>query len=246
MYKLVMAAAALLATHASADCVVDGVDLATAVGRTEGFTFTRDKYTYYINVCREMPDVPTGCANQPDIATCQYDPTIGLGYEMGAYHSAMASKTGTGYTVQYPSVNSVGVDRQATLEITCAKDATPGITDITEGLPGITPSSYTIKITSPCKAVPGGGASTSDDGGWSFGDVMCLLVPLFLALYFVGGFIYLKFVAKKESIGECIIHKDFWMAIPGLVIDGCRFIRTKACGDGTTGGATAGSDYDRL
>ena len=54
---------------------------------------------------------------------------------------------------------------------------------------------------------------------------MCLVIPLALFLYFLGGFLFLKVVKKTEGVVEAIPNKDFWVSIPGLVVDGTRFIR---------------------
>eukprot|EP00770_Monocercomonoides_exilis_P015936 MONOS_15886.1-p1 / transcript=MONOS_15886.1 / gene=MONOS_15886 / organism=Monocercomonoides_exilis_PA203 / gene_product=unspecified product / transcript_product=unspecified product / location=Mono_scaffold01391:9482-9935(-) / protein_length=73 / sequence_SO=supercontig / SO=protein_coding / is_pseudo=false len=52
---------------------------------------------------------------------------------------------------------------------------------------------------------------------------MLIILSVLLVLYFAAGIPIMKFGLKKEGI-EIIPFVRFWLAVPGLVIDGVKFI----------------------
>jgi hypothetical protein len=48
-------------------------------------------------------------------------------------------------------------------------------------------------------------------------------------VYFVGGFIFLRFVKHREG-GDAIPNREFWADLPGLVKDGIMFVINKIRG----------------
>ncbi|KAH7827698.1 uncharacterized protein MONOS_4047 [Monocercomonoides exilis] len=59
--------------------------------------------------------------------------------------------------------------------------------------------------------------------GLSFGSVMLIIFSVLLFLYFAAGIPIWKFALKKEGI-EIIPFVGFWKMLPGLVVDGIKFI----------------------
>ena len=68
--------------------------------------------------------------------------------------------------------------------------------------------------------------ATGSSGGSS--DIVALVILLVLVcavvLYFAGGAVYQKKVHDPQSAREYVIHNSFWCALPGMVVDGCKFI----------------------
>ena len=66
-------------------------------------------------------------------------------------------------------------------------------------------------------------SSSSSGGGLSFGSIVLIIIAVLVVLYFAVGIPVMIFVFKKTGI-EIIPFVSFWMMIPGLVLDGCKFI----------------------
>lgn len=61
------------------------------------------------------------------------------------------------------------------------------------------------------------------DGGFDYGWVFVIIVLVGAFLYFVLGIIILKFAMHKEG-REVVPNVEFWVALPGLVWDGIKFL----------------------
>ena len=72
------------------------------------------------------------------------------------------------------------------------------------------------------------GKKTAGGPGDGKGDVAALVILLVilcgLVVYFAAGAVYQKKVKGAQTPGEYVIHGEFWLALPGLVVDGCKFI----------------------
>ena len=66
-------------------------------------------------------------------------------------------------------------------------------------------------------------SKSSSSGGLSFGSIVLIIIAALIVLYFAVGIPVMIFVFKKTGI-EIIPFVSFWMMIPGLVLDGCKFI----------------------
>jgi len=74
-----------------------------------------------------------------------------------------------------------------------------------------------------------GTETTPDDSGASdTGDVVALVILLIMVFgliaYFVLGAVYQKMRNDPGTLREYIIHNEFWCSLPGLIVDGCKFI----------------------
>ena len=61
---------------------------------------------------------------------------------------------------------------------------------------------------------------TGGDGGMGGGWIFIIILISVAAAYVIGGIVFLKFVRKHEG-AEIVPNREFWLAIPGLVRDGC-------------------------
>lgn len=64
--------------------------------------------------------------------------------------------------------------------------------------------------------------------GLSFGSIMLIVLAILFVLYFLIGIPVCKFALKKKG-KEIIPFVYFWLSIPGLVVDGVKFIFTPCC-----------------
>jgi len=68
----------------------------------------------------------------------------------------------------------------------------------------------------------------SDESGTDSGEVVAIVILVLLlfavVLYFALGAVWQKKKNDASTFSEYIIHREFWTSIPGLVIDGCKFI----------------------
>jgi len=133
-----------------------------------------------------------------------------------------AAKPGESFLVMYTNGDSDdcpnGVSRITKVHVFCKADADPGY--FTEDVSSEN-CVYTFKLYSKagCGVKKGGG------GGNTFAIVVLVLLLVGFPLYFVIGFVLNKFVFKKEGeFKELLPHWVFWSSLPGLVVDGCKFI----------------------
>jgi len=90
----------------------------------------------------------------------------------------------------------------------------------------------------PCQNFAYGGAkdfgievTAPASSGISGGTVFLILVIVFSSVYVVAGCVYTR--AKLGATGctrETCWHHEFWFAIPGLIMDGCRYTKAKITG----------------
>jgi hypothetical protein len=77
--------------------------------------------------------------------------------------------------------------------------------------------------------------SACSGGGLSGGSILLITLTVLFVVYFLGGFIFLKFVRGNEGVKECIPNYEFWSDLPSLCKDGLMFIINKIRGGGSGG-----------
>jgi len=175
----------------------------------------------YINICG---DTTTYC--DPSSPVCRRS---GLWSTMG--YGALATQTigliekegvesGKGVTVHYSGGDycpgSSGTS--STIHIICGTDET--ITDVK-----LNPDGCSIVATISSKAGCGEeveypGAS----GGEIFAMVVLILLLVGVILYIGIGMLVNWKVKGAQTVPEMIPHREFWVSIPSLIVDGCKFI----------------------
>ena len=71
-------------------------------------------------------------------------------------------------------------------------------------------------------------ACATHSSGGAKGDTVALVILIVLlcvvVVYFAAGAVFQKKVRGAQTPRELVIHGDFWCALPGMVVDGCKFI----------------------
>lgn len=192
-----------------------------------------DDVIYYVNLCGQS----SSSCDTPDTSVCIRkeinDPTTGTDYEWmsGGKTStqtisiaeASGQSPSSSVTVSYTGGDKCGSGQYSTkLYINCQTDAHPGYF-------------YNINKKNDCevtlfmwsaagcgKEVPYVGPSVS--GGDTVAVVILVLLLVGIVVYFAAGAVYQWRVKEAHSASEFIIHREFWMSLPGLIKDGCLFI----------------------
>jgi len=175
----------------------------------------------YVNLCG---DTTTVCS--PASPVCKRSglwSTMGFG-ELETQSIVLIEKEGVtsdkGVTVHYGGgeycPGSAGTS--ATIHVVCGTDET--VTDVVVGSDGCT---LTITISSQA-----GCGIEVDYNGTSSGEVFAIVVLVLLLVgviaYIVIGMVVNWKVKGVENVVDMIPHREFWMSIPSLVVDGCKFI----------------------
>jgi Mannose-6-phosphate receptor len=71
--------------------------------------------------------------------------------------------------------------------------------------------------------------------GLSLGSVILIILAVLVFVYFAGGIAFQVLVRKERGCPDVVPNSSFWVALPGLVADGARFIGAKTCCRGQGG-----------
>ena len=69
-----------------------------------------------------------------------------------------------------------------------------------------------------------GSPAKYSSGGMGAGGIILIILAVLVVLYFGLGAVYQWKFKEAQTIPEFIIHREFWVSIPGLVKDGVLFI----------------------
>ena len=188
-----------------------------------------DDKEYFVSVCGS---VLRGCKSGTSV--CQLDNEAGY-RSCGAlatqkWSTVASNEPGTGLTVEYTGGaacdDGSGTQRKSTLTLMCDRTEEGRLVDV---LASSCEYFFTVLSKHACGTRHTGGDSGSDTpGGRSGADTAALVILILLlvavAVYFVGGAVYQKKVHDPQSPREYVIHNGFWCALPGMVVDGCKFI----------------------
>jgi 1,2-dihydroxy-3-keto-5-methylthiopentene dioxygenase len=207
-------------------------DLLPMMNNEKDYTFTSKDSTgnvlnYWVNPCRAT--ITSICGSNS--ATCQqWDPTRDDGKaSLGSTTTAKIigqnldeQKEKGGFTIEFTGGTTAqpsGQARQMEIDFICDPTGDGmGTPEYSGEQPAL---HYNIKWTTKMACPVAGGALSP-------GSIILIVLASLIFVYFVGGIIFMKFVKHAEGI-EIIPNVEFWVAIPGLVKDGCLFIGSKTC-----------------
>ncbi|XP_074659645.1 uncharacterized protein LOC141912299 [Tubulanus polymorphus] len=204
----------------------------TSIGRTDGVPRFKDMaenppsawYRYNYNPCAPFTLGGTVGSCQ-GVASCEtivgndnYFYSLGRDPAVWGYDSTSNMVTITYTDSFYKTIVSLKCDASAT---------TPRLEIL--GMTGQDAYAYTLTSDKACPSSSGGGGTS--DGGLSPGSVMCIILLVVLVVYVVGGVVFLH-TARGATGAEMVPNRTFWMAIPGLIIDGCKWVIGKIRGGG--------------
>ncbi|GFO45589.1 cation-dependent mannose-6-phosphate receptor [Plakobranchus ocellatus] len=110
-------------------------------------------------------------------------------------------------------------DKSRRSKITCIC----GIGDKYEFLSEDMEGDYEFQLTSKACCPPKNGKSS---GGLSTGTILVIVFFCAVVIYLIAG-IFVQVGLKSAEGKERIPNFNFWTTIPGLIVDGCRFVFTK-------------------
>eukprot|EP01130_Rhizamoeba_saxonica_P006924 TRINITY_DN2779_c0_g1_i1.p1 TRINITY_DN2779_c0_g1~~TRINITY_DN2779_c0_g1_i1.p1 ORF type:complete len:240 (+),score=65.45 TRINITY_DN2779_c0_g1_i1:75-794(+) len=230
MNKIILSLAMLIAVTLASNCgsikAADGTKY--NIASLEGTVYTASqlpdgpsKYDYSFAVC-DLLSKPCGVMEEASLCQEWNDGAASL----GKYTSTGTGQNGgVGVLISYtdgepfsPSRGQPKVPRTATLNITCDKSVK------TIQLVSVVHDADTAEykaVALSAHACPGGGGSSGGSGGAIF-----LIILLVVAIvYFAGGIAYNKIKQNDELLPQ----QTFWVGLPGLVVDGGKFIGSKTC-----------------
>lgn len=191
-------------------------------------------WTYEFGICTDItcPDAQPNGAPTP-AAACQ-EATNG-NWVLGTYASPPAATYSTAYKKGAIVFNSVvstvqynGAPRSSTSTITVICDPKAKIANnITVISAPINSQPYLYQLFLSHRSACG-------SGGLSGGSICLIILSVLIIVYFVGGFIFLKFARGAEG-KEAIPNYEFWSDLPSLCKDGLMFIVNKIRGGGSGG-----------
>jgi len=197
-----------------------GID-STSQPKFQNIADTIGPWLFDYNPCTQFNDGPSdkGCS---DALVCQHsDKTIDpvQYFLVGGYNSFSTSVDAKGNVV-FSYQGSATKKSEVTL-LCDINNVDPIMSTVTETDTGQN-SLYSFTLTTKC-ACPDGCAHASSKS-LSTGSILVILFFVFVLVYFIGGFLLLKFYKKKEGT-EAIPQYEFWKDFPVKVKDG--FIFTK-------------------
>jgi len=188
---------------------------------------TDDNIIYYVNFCGQTAsaceaDDTSVCIRKPDGQDYDYVAGGATSTQSITIAEAPDQTTSSSVTVTYSDGDSCSTGKLKTkIYVNCQQTANPGYF-------------YNIDQPNDCEATlymwaaAGCGKDVAypdeKDGGEVFAIVVLVLMLVGVVAYFgVGAFYNYKF-KEARTPGELIIHKDFWVGLPGLMKDGIMFI----------------------
>jgi len=138
------------------------------------------------------------------------------------------------YTNNIDTQCAGGEIRTSYFLLTCDPNKEFQLDKITE--PGLCKYQFDISTKHACPAgstsgtgTGGNGGKGGEGGGLSGGSVFLIAFFVMLALYFSVGAV-VKWKVYSASGVEMIPNTDFWVDLPGLIRDGCIFVKNKITG----------------
>jgi len=190
-------------------------------------------YLYYWNFCQPIKSISV-CANPTDATVIQTAST-GDCYVTGYLPTKVVSdhpsgaKTGVRITYSNNQLTCLnGAVRTSYFDIGCD----PSVEYVLSGVNELGTCQYQFSIRSKhgCPvAASDGGDKDGDVDGLSPGSVFLIVFFIGLALYFALGAV-VKWKVYSSTGVEMIPNTDFWTSLPGLIRDGCIFVKNKATG----------------
>lgn len=174
----------------------------------------------YINMCGVTT---TQCS--PSSPVCQRTAlwtTMGFG-ALNTQHMNKIEKSGVtsdqGVTVHYANgAECDGKRASSTVHVVCGTDET--ITSVTTSDDGCSVE-VVISSSAGCgREVKYQGSA----GGSVFPLVLLILILVGVALYFAVGMVVNWKVRGATTVQEMIPNRTFWISLPSMVVDGCKFI----------------------
>jgi len=164
------------------------------------------KPTYSISLCS---NAFSNCGLCPVSGYCEHDEWFDNC--IGSFASVVGMANGAGVELLYPAGE---FGKSGSVRLLC----TPGGPDL--GTPTFSSAGLKQICTIPSGlACPGSGTG----GRVSPGGVILIILLIAIILYLAGGAAYLRYRVGVEPGVQMIPNVDFWVLLPGLILDGASF-----------------------
>jgi hypothetical protein len=192
------------------------------------------------------PCVSMTCGSTPNVALCQKfssSPGVG-GWSVGDFSTAQwlpSERSDEGFQMRFTAESgriNAKIDFLCDPSFTSPGTMEPGPNG---GEPSFNNYHFQWKSVYACPARSG---SSGGGGGLSGGWIFIIVLLSVTVVYFVGGYCFNRFYRKEEGLSNQIPQYGFWVALPGLVKDGCVYSYRKTAG--FVGRATGKGDVEYL
>ncbi|CAG5124760.1 unnamed protein product [Candidula unifasciata] len=193
-------------------------------------------YIYYVQPCnRRLSSQIAPCTNvDSDLVSCQQLQSSTMAFGLGVVGSFEATKVQDDYvlTNSFRRYDDT-VTRQLQLTIKCSDQEAAFSYQGNSG-PIFSPIVYRFALLTKyiCSGGGGGDINISVEVGISAGSIMVIIFFVVIAVYFVGGLLFQKFVRNAQGT-DIIPNVSFWAAIPSLAKDGVLFL-VRGCKGGAS------------
>jgi len=197
---------------------------------------TDPKQNIWINMCTSVVYNLCGTVSS---ACQQWDPLNKNGQaSLGkvtsvafSYGTQQSGSTGPIAVYTGGDLTTTGVPRSMQIDFVCSPNSGTGkVTYVDENK---TTFRYYFLWTTQyaCTNSPNIPSGSSGDDGLSGGSIFLIIFFVCVFVYFAAGIAYKKFKVHAEGI-ELLPNTEFWISFPGLIKDGCLFIKNKITGSG--------------
>ncbi|PAA53704.1 hypothetical protein BOX15_Mlig033658g1, partial [Macrostomum lignano] len=178
-------------------------------------------YNYLYNPCTGQR-----CdSSQGDAASCQRSTDRRYEYLLGTQSTAQFStEPQAGLQLTYSALSGDGKRRSAQVQLVCDQSASvPKFEALDDGSVGPQLIVYKMRLTSKHCCEQSGGGGGGGGGGLSGGDILLIVFFCLVFVYVAGGLAFNALVRKLPVYPDSVPNREFWLALPFLVRDGCVF-----------------------
>jgi len=195
-------------------------------------------FEYYWNFCQNLQGVPSQVGSTGPATVIQIDLAANAAYAVGKIDTQAITEISGGLEFTYKNnvdsfCRDVGgtpnIQRTTTIMIACDEGSSGDISSITEPSNPSDPNfkcRYQINMKHKAACKKGSGIGP---GGLSGGSIFLIIFFVLATVYVVGGIVFNKVRNNAEGV-DMIPNFGFWASIPGLVVDGFKFIKNKFTG----------------
>jgi len=194
-------------------------------------------FIFYWNFCANLVGVPAQVETTGPATVIQLDPSVNGAHATGRLSAQTIAESSNGIEITYKNMqddfcrDASGVQtiqRTTFINIECDKKATAGtfisVTEPSQNDPATRCKYYiNMKHSAACKGGAGGA------GGLSGGSIFLIIFFCLAAVYVIGGIVFNK-VRNNAAGTDLIPNYAFWAGLPGLIVDGFKFIKNKFTG----------------
>ena len=235
----------LLLPFAAADCTAVVGDESYQLSALDAdYTYDDGVYNFYFRLCSTLStETQNSCRLSPSVLgnysasvfACQASIEADEGWLLGdlgrtKWGAAPSwafvdgnSANGLVFTAANGQANDAGVPRLTRYILTCNQSATdPPSPALDTSVPYV----YALTFTTALSCPSNGKEKSKASSGLSGGSIFLIVFFITFAVYFLVGGLVMRVVYKAEG-RRIVPNVEFWLDLPGLVVDGCKLTYAK-------------------